>query len=341
MSSLYSWVALRGLPLPFYPELRMGRPCPFTLMRIWQRVRPDVVHVATQGPLGWSAVFAARRLDIPVVSEFRTQFDAYCGHYRIGWLISMARRYLRHFHNSTAKTLVPTLGLSRELERHGYARVSVVARGVDTELFHPQYRCEQLRRSWLGDRQAPVVLYVGRLASEKNLGLASRALEVMRRINPDTCMVWVGDGPRRAALQRAHPNTVFAGVRRGQDLAMHYASADLFLFPSLTETFGNVTLEAMASGLPIVAFDYAAAGEWVVPDRNGWLAAPGDEERYLRLVESAIREPHRLRQLGTEARSTAEGLGWDAILRRMEQHYREVCSGTAFGLRSCMAKMPS
>src|SRR5690606_26563687 len=158
-------------------------------------------------------------------------------------------------------TFVPTEDMAATLRLQGYRHVEVVARGVDTALYAPRRRSGALRAAWGAQEGDLVVLCVGRLAAEKNLELATRAFRAIRELRPDAKMVLVGDGPQRAAFSRDHPEIILAGMRIGDDLASHYASADMFLFPSLTETFGNVTLEAMASGLCVVAYDYAAAAE--------------------------------------------------------------------------------
>lgn len=270
-----------GLPIPRYPELRFGLPAAGRLHAAWQARPPDIVHIATEGPLGFSALAAARRLAIPVMSTFHTNFHSYSRHYGIGWLHGRIESYLRWFHNRTAATLVPTRTLADTLTRQGFRNVGVLSRGVDTRLFHPIRRCARLRRQWGAQESDPVAIVVGRLAPEKNLDLALAAFAALRQSHPGARLVFVGDGPLRKTLERRHPDCHFAGNRSGEDLAAHYASADLFLFPSLTETFGNVVAEALASGLPVVAYACAAAADLVVDGRNGMLAPPGDAGRFI------------------------------------------------------------
>ena len=191
--------------------------------------------------------------------------------------------YLRHFHNRGVQTLIPTEELAGQLQALGFLRTQVLARGVDTTLFTQQRRDPSLRQRWGAEPTDPVLLYVGRLAAEKNLELAIHAFARIRQEQPSARLVLVGDGPLASRLQARYPDVIFPGMRIGADLAAHYASADLFLFPSLTETFGNVTLEAMASGLAVVAFDYAAAHRDVykrqgicryINSAPGWARAP-------------------------------------------------------------------
>ncbi len=318
-------VLVPGLPIPRYPHLRMGRPCRRSLQQLWSRQRPDVVHIATEGPLGWSALHAARRLDLPVTSDFRTNFDAYSRHYGFGWLQRPITAYLRHFHNRTNRTLVPTEALRRELEAAGYQRLHVVQRGVDTVRFDPSRRDAALRRQWgVGDDEV-ILGYVGRLAAEKNLDLLLDAFRAVRRTVPTARLVLVGDGPLRASLQAAHPDVIFAGLRNGPDLAAHYASLDLFVFPSLTETFGNVTVEAMASGLPVLAFDHAAAGQLIRSGHNGWLVPPGDALRFVAAAEALARDPQLRRAIASQARVAALAQGWDGVVARFASQLAAAC----------------
>ena len=318
-----------GLGVPRYPGLRMGLPAAGRLRRLWQAQRPDVVHIVTEGPLGWSALRAARQLGLPVVSEFRTNFHAYSHHYGVGWLSSPVMAYLRHFHNRTATTMVPTEALRRELAEGGFERVQVVARGVDTQRFTPQRRCEHLRAQWGATPQTLVALCVGRLAAEKNLGLLLDAAEAMREHEPRLRLVLVGDGPERERLQLLSPDAIFSGIRRGEDLARHYASADVFLFPSLTETFGNVVPEAMASGLPVVAFDHAAAGQLLRHGDNGLLASPGEPSEFCRVARRAAADRSQLRALGLRARDTALTLDWGRIVEAVEGSYHAAMAAQA------------
>ena len=271
----------RGLPIPRYPELRFGMPCAGNLWHVWREQRPDVVHIATEGPLGFSALAAARRLNLPVISSFHTNFHSYSRHYGIGWLQSGIEVYLRWFHNRTATTLVPTTRLAEQLGQRGLRNAQVLSRGVDTQLFSPERRSRQLRSQWGVTADEPVCIVVGRLAPEKNLRLAFNAFNAIQNEHPRSHMVCVGDGPLAHTLKRAYPDTIFAGTRTGEDLATHYASADLFLFPSLTETYGNVVIEALASGLPVIAYDHAAASDLICDGSNGHLAAPGDAQAFV------------------------------------------------------------
>ncbi len=311
-------VLLPGLPVPLYPGLRMGTPCKGRLIDAWTRQRPDVVHIATEGPLGWSALSAARSLGLPVTSEFRTNFHAYSAHYGAGWLNWTILAYLRRFHNRTQQTMVPTEALRGELAARGFHDVTVVARGVDTGRIDPARRDERLRATWGVAAEDPVVLSVGRLAPEKNLDALVAAFAGIRQRVPRARLVVVGDGQLRARISERCPGAIMAGQRTGDDLAAHYASADLFLFPSLTETFGNVTTEAMASGLPVVAFDYAAAGRLIRSGENGLLVSFEDTAAFIDGAVVLASDRSRARAIGRRARATACECGWDAVVDRFE-----------------------
>src|SRR5258705_2067560 len=296
----------------------MGLPAKQALLRLWSLQRPDVVHVVTEGPLGWSALAAAVKLKIPCCSDFHTNFQSYSKHYGIGWLKKPIVAYLRKFHNKASCTLVPTSAMLEDLEKHGYLNVRVVARGVDTRLFNPAKRSAALRRQWGAKPDQAVALYVGRLAPEKNLPLVMRAYTAMKAARPDMLLVLVGDGPERAALQAAHPDCVFAGMQKGEELATHYASGDVFLFPSTTETFGNVTIESMASGGTGIAYDYAAAAQYIQHGRNGLLADFDNAHEFIALAAALIRDPQRIESFGRRARETAERIEWEAIHNEFE-----------------------
>jgi glycosyltransferase involved in cell wall biosynthesis len=311
-------VLVKGFPIPGYGSLRAGLPATRLLLQRWRAVRPDVIQLVTEGPLGYSAVRAARKLGIPVASEYHTNFNAYARHYGQAWLSRAVASYLKHLHNSTAATMVPTRELAVALEQSGYRRVRVVSRGVDTRIFTPDQRSGALRRSWGAAPDAPVVMHVGRLAPEKNLDLLFEAFEAIRTDMPRARLVIVGDGPEGQRLANRYRGHFFAGIQRGHSLAAHYASADIFLYPSLTETFGNVTLEAMASGLAIVAFDYAAAHDHLRHGVNGLLAQYGNRDDFKQLAARLTANPHQYARLGRAARAAALSVDWHRVIEALE-----------------------
>ena len=308
----------RGIALPRYEGLKMGLPAKAALTRLWTLNRPDVVQIATEGPLGWSALAAANKLRLPVASDFHTNFHSYSNHYGLGLLRRAIVAYLRKFHNKADVTLVPTEGIRRELLGYGYENLEVIGRGVDTRLFHPGRRAADLRARWGVAGHETVALYVGRLAAEKNLALVFRAFDAMRAAHSATRLVLVGDGPERASWQARRPDAIFCGTQIGEALAAHFASGDVFLFPSLTETWGNVTIEAMASGLAVVAYDCAAAEEIIRHGENGLKAPPEDEAAFIEQAQSLAPDTARQRRLGNAAAARAAHLSWDAIIDGFE-----------------------
>lgn len=324
-------VLVRGAALPRYPGLRFGLPAGSRLLRHWRAQRPDAVYIATEGPLGHSALNAARRLGIPVASGFHTRFDDYAAHYGLGFLTPLVLAYLRRFHRRSAATLVPTRALRDELLALGVTNAQLLRRAVDTTLFQPARRDPSLRAAWRAHAGTPVVLYVGRIAAEKNLDLAIAAFRILQARVPTARYVWVGDGPLRAELAASHPDFLFTGVQRGEALARHYASADLFLFPSLSETFGNVTLEAMASGVAVVAFDHGAAREHIVDDVNGRRITAGDRDGFIAAaLELALDAPRRAR-LGHNARTSVAALAPGTVIAEFEALLRTLAEDSVHG----------
>lgn len=316
-------VTVPGIPIPGYSGLRFGLPVVRTLLGQWRQHRPDIVHIATQGPLGWAALRAAKQLDLPVTTSFHTNFHQYCRHYRLGFARGAVQRYLRLFHNQSRCTMTPNESLSSSMQEEGYRNVVTVGRGVDGGLFSPSWRDEALRAQWGLNPQQLAVIHVGRLAPEKNLQGVAEAFRHFQLLQPRARMVWVGDGPQMNNLRKRYPDHVFAGAQTGVALARHYASADVFLFASLTETFGNVVLEAMSSGLAVVAYRYAAAATYIRHDENGMLADFGDSAAFNRFAATLAARPQHLRILGEQARQSLQELPWDAVCDQFEALLRE------------------
>lgn len=331
-----------GLTVPFYKDVRLGLPVGRLLTRAWETDRPDLVHVVTEGPLGYAALRAAEALDLPVTSSLHTNFHAYTSCYRIGWLAEPVVRYLRWFHNRTLRTFTPTKQQAEKLESLGFRHLAVLGRGVDAALFNPKRRDEALRAQWRQragfglDIEPRVALHVGRLAPEKNLDLLVRTFNTMRAVQPALIGVIVGDGPERARLEKALPWVIFTGMKRHESLARHYASADSFIFPSQTETFGIVLLEAMASGLVCVSFDYAAGNQLVRHGENGYLVPLGDEAQFVQVAKDLAEHMGTadILSMRNHAKETAARFDWKQVGRAFEQHLQEVLHTRASRLTS-------
>ncbi len=315
-------IAMGGFPIPRYSELKFGWPAKRVFLKYFLNEHPDLVHVVTEGPLGFSAISAARKIGIPCVTDFHTNFHAYSKHYKFGLLHRLVLKYLRWFHNRALATFVPSKDIARQLKESGFHNVRVLGRGVDLSRFSPGKRNMALRSEWGVWEDEMVVIYVSRVAAEKNFELAIRAYREMEDILPGVKFVVVGDGPMRQELAEANPDIIFSGMRHDEDLASHFSSADLFIFPSLTETFGNVVTEAMASGLPVLAFDYAASGEYIESGVNGYKAEFGDEEDFYRKAILLAKNPENWTAMGMAAREAVESLGWDHIIDQIERDFR-------------------
>ncbi len=307
-----------GVPIPGYSLLRLGLPARRKLSRLWANDRPDLVHVVTEGPLGLSAVKAALSLGIPVTSSFHTNFHAYASHYGISLLRRAALGWLRYVHNLTRRTFVPTADLCAELSGLGFRNLSVLSRGVDTRQFRPERRSLALRSEWGAAPSDPVVIHVGRMAAEKNYPLLFAVYGAMRKANPACRFVLAGEGPLKRSLMRGHPGCVFAGFFSRDEIGRYYASADIYIHASLTETFGNVLTEAMSSGLAAAGFDYAAARLFMRNEENG-LTAPRD--RPDALIAAGIRlatDPVLRNRLRAAGRAAVEAQSWEKVIARFE-----------------------
>ena len=322
-ASEQEWLSL-GCPIPVYPDLRFGLATVGALVRRLQAQQAELAHIATPGPLAWAAVQAASKLGLALSADFRTNFHQYSRYYGLGLLAPLVEAGLRQLHRRVQRTFVPSRSAYRQLAARGFRRLQLLGRGVDTACFSPAWRCEALRESWQAGR-GPVLLHVGRLAPEKNVELALRAHALLSRARPDCRMVVVGDGPLRARLERRFPAVRFVGVLRGEALSRAYASADAFLFPSLSDTFGNVTLEAMASGLPVLAFNTAAAADLIVPRVNGFLATVGDDTSFLDGALRFASPPAAFNALRHQARQTALQQQLPEVLSAFESALQQLC----------------
>jgi glycosyltransferase involved in cell wall biosynthesis len=322
---------VHGLALPFYQQVRVGVSGPVRLRQVLGRLAPDLIHIATEGPLGCSALLAGNWLGIPVASSYHTNFDHYASHYGFFGMDRLAFAYLRWFHNRTLVTLVPSRATRRRLLADGVQRVEVWSRGVDARVFHPAHRDEELRRRLGLGPDGVLLLFVGRLAPEKNLAALLQAFARLRGLGPPGWrerlrLALVGAGPLSTTIEMAQqPGVVLAGMQHGPALSRWYASGDVFAFPSLSETFGNVVLEAQASGLPVVGFDCEGVNEQVTPEADGLLVPIGDDlaPALWRLCQDVGLRRH----LGQAARARAEQRDWKPIFDELEERYLRLVEG--------------
>ncbi|MDQ8185878.1 glycosyltransferase family 1 protein [Pelagicoccus sp. SDUM812002] len=323
-------ISVFGLPIPRYPDLRFGLPSRNRLIHAWQASPPDIVHVATEGPLGLSAIRAAKVLGIPTTSTFHTNFHSYSEHYNARFATRIVLAFLRWIHNQTRCTMAPTRELADELAGEGFKNMNVFGRGVNLKVFNQQARDENLRKRWGAETNAPVVIHVSRLAAEKNYELLNKAYSLIRYSRPDARFVIVGSGPLDKKLKRDFPYAIFPGsipLENREELARHYASADAFLYPSKTETYGNVATEAMACGNALVGFDYASPGQHVQHGQNGLVADLQDDDSFLKhSLEIATNDTLR-RQLGNAAAAYSPTFDWQPIVNRFEGILEQTING--------------
>lgn len=314
-------IPLAGMPLPLYPELKLTPP-QFGITARLRRFRPDVLHLAGLVALGPTGRFVGGRLGLPTVAAYHTDWPAYSAHYGLGTLRGLAYRYLRWIHAGCALTLCPSSATLADLRAHGFRRLRLWRRGIDTEHFHPRYRSEAWRESIGARGGEAVLLYVGRLAQEKRLDLLADALRGLSGAR----LVVVGDGPTRGPLERrmAGLPVHFTGYLRGKALATAYASADVFVFPSDTETFGQVIQEAMASGLPVLAARAGGALDLVREDVTGALFAPGSAAELRGALRRLLADEGRRIEMGRAGRSAAERYSWGSVMDELIGHYERV-----------------
>ena len=323
-----------SLPLPTYESLDLRFPLPTDVLACIEAEHPDVVHVATPGPVGLCGLVVARLLGVPVVGSYHTELGPYALHLTRDLLVAEATEvYVDWFYARCARVLAPTRGVAEALEARGMANVGVWGRGVDTTLFAPDRRDEELRARLLGAKGGLLMLSVGRLSQEKRLGVLLDAFARVSRLRPDARLVVVGDGPARRELERTAPaGTVFVGEARGEELAALYASADVFCFPSTTDTFGQVLLEAGASGLPVVAAAAGGARELVTDGVTGWLVPPEEPGALASALLDLADDPARRAAFGSAGAAAARGRTWEAAITEISAVYGEV-----LGLRPAAA----
>ena len=320
-------VAVPSVSMPFYPEVRIPMPPFGPVFRAIETFEPDLIHVATEATLGWSVLRYAEKQRIPVVSSFHTNFDQYCDHYRLGWGKGLAWRYLRWIHNRTRETYVPSQVTIDDLAARGFERLVLWPRGVDATLFRPDRPGRDSVRQRLSFAPDDIVIgHVSRLAAEKNATFLAESLRIVAEACPRVKFLIVGDGPERSSFERRMgPAARFVGYQSGEDLADHYAAADLFAFASVTETFGNVVLEALATGLPVAALRAGGVGSIVEDGVTGILVAPDQPPRSL--ADALIRlvnHPTQRRFQTQAAREYAVEQTWGSIMRRLRGNYLDV-----------------
>lgn len=323
-----SWgTRVRALPyvrFPLYPQYRVSLPLKRGLQRQILEFNPDLIHVVSPTPTGYFARRLAHSFDRPVVASFHTHFVSYFRYYGVRSLESIGWSLLRSFYRGFARIYAPSQSMLEELQARGIRQLDLWSRGIDTTAFSPHFRDPDLFRPATGLDRVPVVLLVSRLVREKDLADLSTIYRILRDRGVQFQMVIVGDGPMRQELEAALPEATFTGHRTGVDLARHYASADAFVFPSTTETFGNVVLEALASGLPAVVSDRGGPRDLIDSGRNGIIASANDPMAFADALEPILRDPALRQRMSIAARESAEGRDWDAVNRGLIESYAQI-----------------
>ena len=325
-----SWSArvrpVRFFRFPLYPDYRVSLPAGHGAGAEMDAWRPDLVHVVSPTPTASWAQRYARRRGLPVVSSFHTHFVSYFGYYGVPWLEGAGWAMLRRFYAHCQRVYVPSHSMIRELEEQRIApgRLELWSRGIDAARFSPAHRDPALRAAAGADDGTPVVLMVSRLVKEKDLADLVGMDAALRAAGHRFRLVLVGDGPMRAELEASLPDAHFAGHQTGEALARWYASGDVFVFPSTTETFGNVVLEAMASGLPAVVVDRGGPPDLVEAGRTGWIARHNDPAGLARHVGSLLADAEARARMGAAARQAARDRDWSVINGRLVASYAGV-----------------
>ena len=320
-------IGIPSLAFPPYPDIRLAAPLYGRCANVVRRFKPDIIHSATEFMLGRLGQIAAKRAGICRLSSYHTDFSRYTEAYGVPALRPTVSRYIGRFHRRSARVFTPSEPARDDLHRFGVSAVEVWGRGVDTAAFAPEHRSGALRSTY-GVDDAVVFLHVGRLAAEKGVDVIVRAFQRACQLLPTGAarLIIAGAGPEETALRRlAGSNVVFPGVLdRRRVLPRLYASADAFLFSSLTETLGLVVLEAMSSGLPVIATPAGGVADHLRHDENGIAVGPRSvEEMADAIVLLTLNAEHR-RRLGAGARQSALALDWQAELDRLDASYRTV-----------------
>lgn len=317
----------KSVSLPIYPECRLSIPSYGPLCKAADEFKPDLVHLVTPLGIGWMGLKYARERGIPLVSSFHTYFDAYLKYYKLEYLEDAIWNYFKWFHNFSGINFCPSTDTMRVLAEKGIRNLRLWSRGIDVGKFSPDLKNMDIRRQ-LGALDKTVFLYVGRVAAEKDLDVLLECMGNINALYPGKAVfVITGDGPYAEHMRKSSPlNTHFTGYLKGRELAEIYASCDVFAFPSSTETFGNVVLEAMASGLPVVAADAGGVKDSILHEDDGFLCRAGDAAGFTEAMGKFIERPGLAASMGARARRHTLGKSWDGIFDALLEDYGEAVS---------------
>jgi glycosyltransferase involved in cell wall biosynthesis len=323
-------VPVRSLPLPFRPEYRVALGVPRGVRKRMREFNPDIIHLTSPDILGYSALKLALKWKIPVVASYHTRFETYFEHYGAAVLRKPLANYLRKFYGMCSELYVPSASMAEVLVAEGvHTKIRLWSRGVDTSLFHPNKRSQGWRSKMGIGPDELVVAFVGRLVREKRLSTLVKTFHGLREARVAHRSLIVGDGPEESALRKQLPDGVFTGALEGEDLACAYASADIFLFPSDTESFGNVTLEAMASGLPAVCADATGSRSLVDVGATGFLGKAESAETFIEHVRTLAKDAGLRQRMGMAARERSLRTSWDDVMGQILGYYNNCLTDPA------------
>ena len=319
-------VGVAAMPLPLYPELKLGLPGPAVSDKL-EEFKPDLVHVVNPAVLGLGGIWLAKTNNIPLIASYHTHLPKYLEHYGMGMLEPLLWELLKAAHNQALLNLCTSTAMVNELEDKGIQRTALWQRGVDTENFRPELRSEKMREKLFGKYQNTdsLLIYVGRLSAEKQI---ERIKPVLDNI-PGACLALVGDGPYRGQLEKIFENTKtnFIGYLSGEELASAYASGDIFLFPSSTETLGLVLLEAMAAGCPVIGANKGGIPDIINNGINGCLYNPDEkdngESSLIEATKKILADKNKKEAMRKEARKEAEQWDWNQATLQLQKYYAE------------------
>lgn len=318
-------ISVPSIKMPGRPEYRITTGFPEYAKQKLEEFNPDIIHIATPDILGYKGLKWAMDNEIPVVSSFHTHFTSYLKYYKLDLLESVGWMYLKWFYEKCEQVYVPSKSMIDELESKNIeGNFKVWARGVEVENFNPELRCESWRKEMGFQKHDIVVTFVSRLVWEKNLKMYADVLNELQEKNPAIKALIVGDGPAREELKEMIPNAAFAGFLKGNKLSVAYASSDIFFFPSESETFGNVTLEAMSSGLPCVVADAAGSKSLITDGENGFLAKADDKDLFKLRIEQLANDQSLRKEMGQVSTEKAKGYSWKVINEKLLSYYKDV-----------------
>jgi glycosyltransferase involved in cell wall biosynthesis len=313
-----------SIPLFLYPDVQWAFPRLRDVVDDLAQFQPDVVHLATEFALGLAGLKAARQLKLPVIASAHTDYDKYATRYGVDWALRLGWRYLRWFYGQAYRILCPSTIYQEHLHRRGVTHTGIWSRGVDPREFHPRFRNEEYRAALGLQPEDLLVTYIGRIAREKNLKHLLAAWESLASHRGSAQLALVGRGPLEDEIRRRQiPGVHVLGLMHGRALAEAYASADIFVFPSATETFGNSLLEAMGSGLPCLAAGAAGVMEFARHGRNAWLVQPNSSGALADGLRRLMDDSGLRRKLAAGGLVTGAERGWDEVYERLLQDYRE------------------